>query len=200
MDLKRDLEFIYEAGSLRFVQRTWRQFLNSDFQNVAEHTLRVMWISLILAKRENVKDIDKVIKMALIHDLIETKTGDVNYLSKQFTKRFEEQAVEETLKDTSIEELKHLWYEYKKRESIESKIVKDADFLDIDVELQEQSMKGNNIKRELQPIREAVYQKLFTKSAKELWKLIQQSNPHERHIKGTYAFILGDTKKDNELK
>ena len=51
-----------------------------------------------------------------------------------------------------------------------------------------------SIKKQLQPIRETVYKKLFTKSAKELWKAIQDSNPHEWHLKGTYEFMIGNGK------
>ena len=86
MEIKRDLEFLYELGCIRFIQRSWRQFLNADYQNLAEHIFRTTWISIILAKREGVQDISKVIKIALTHDLEESRTGDVNYLSRQFVK------------------------------------------------------------------------------------------------------------------
>ena len=40
-DLEKDLRFLYEIGTLRFVGRTWNQFLASGFANVTEHTFRV---------------------------------------------------------------------------------------------------------------------------------------------------------------
>ncbi|MCX6807103.1 MAG: HD domain-containing protein [Candidatus Berkelbacteria bacterium] len=80
---KRDLEFIYEVGALRFLQRNWKQFLNADFQNISEHTFRVIWIALILAKHENVNSHEKIIKMALVHDLSESRTGDAHYVGDE---------------------------------------------------------------------------------------------------------------------
>ena len=73
---KRDLEFIYEMGSLRFIERAWKRYLNPDFQNLAEHHLRVAWIALVLANKEGVKNTDKVLKFAIMHDIAESRTGD----------------------------------------------------------------------------------------------------------------------------
>ena len=195
MEIKRDLEFLYELGCIRFIQRSWRQFLNADYQNLAEHIFRTTWISIILAKREGVQDISKVIKIALTHDLEESRTGDVNYLSRQFVKRYSDEAISEMLKETSLEEFKSLWREYKEQQSIESKIVKDADLLDVDLEIQEQAYVGDNVKKKFHPLRPAVYEKLHTQSAKELWKAIQDSNPHDWHLNASNRFNVGDWKK-----
>jgi putative hydrolase of HD superfamily len=102
MNLKRDLEFLYEVGSLRFLQRTWKQFLNPDFGNISEHIFRVTWIALILAKHEKARDHEKIIKMALIHDLPESRTGDVHYVHKLYTNHQEEKASNQKLSKTPI--------------------------------------------------------------------------------------------------
>lgn len=78
----KDLDFLYEMGCIRFIQRTWKHFLNADFQNLAEHHFRVAWIALMLAKLEKAQNADKILKMALVHDLAESRTGDVNYLQR----------------------------------------------------------------------------------------------------------------------
>ena len=111
-DLKRDLELLYEIGSLRFIQRTWVQFLNPHVQNLAEHHLRVTWIALVLAKREGVKNIEKIMKMALIHDIPESRTGDLNYLQRQYTKRNQKMGISDMLADTALNDLVALWEEY----------------------------------------------------------------------------------------
>jgi len=49
--------------------RSWNQFFDKDLANVTEHTYRVIWIALTLAKREGVEDTGKILKMALVHDL-----------------------------------------------------------------------------------------------------------------------------------
>ena len=89
MSLERDVEFIYELGALRFVDRTWKRFLNGDFANNAEHLFRVTWIALIIAKHEGVTNLERVMKMAIAHDIAESRTGDVDYLSRQYVTRDE---------------------------------------------------------------------------------------------------------------
>ncbi len=197
--MKKDLEFLYEIGTMRFIQRTWRQFLNPDFANLAEHTMRVIWIALLLAKKEGVTDTDKIMKMALAHDVSETRTGDVHYVSRLYTDRHEDRAVADTFAGTGFgEEFLELLHEYEKRESLEAKIVKDADTLDVDMELIEQKSKGDGIYGALGPIRQKIEHErlLFTQSARDLWKEIYSSNPHDWHSQGANRFTSGDWKSE----
>jgi putative hydrolases of HD superfamily len=194
--MKRDLEFLYEMGCLRFVQRTWRQFLGPNFQNVAEHTMRVMWLSLIIAEREKIKvNKEKLIKMVLVHDIPESRTGDVHYLSRQYTERFEEKAISEMLEGTSLLDFKEIWESYEKRECIESKIVKDADILDVDMEIHEQFVMGNQVRKDWKDFRRILSKSFFTKAAQDMWESIQTSNPHDWHLKANNRFNAGDWKK-----
>ena len=193
---KRNIEFLYEMGTIRFIPRIWRQFLNKDFANLSEHIFRVVWTAIIIAKEENA-DINKVIKMALIHDIVESRNSDVHYLSRMYTKRNDVAAIKDILKETSIEdEFLELFYEYEERESIEAQIVKDADNLDVDFELQEQYVNGIKIKEDFQVMRDRVYEILFTETAKRMWKEIQDSNPHDWHINGNNRFNNGDWKNN----
>ncbi|MFK5981523.1 MAG: HD domain-containing protein [Flavobacteriaceae bacterium] len=193
---KRNIEFLYEMGTIRFIPRIWRQFLNKDFANLSEHIFRVVWTAIIIAKEENA-DINKVIKMALIHDIVESRNSDVHYLSRMYTKRNDVAAIKDILKETSIEdEFLELFYEYEERESIEAQIVKDADNLDVDFELQEQYVNGIKIKEDFQVMRDRVYEILFTETAKRMWKEIQNSNPHDWHINGNNRFNNGDWKNN----
>lgn len=194
-DSNRDIEFLYEMGTLRYIPRMWRQFLNKDFANLSEHIFRVMWISVIIAKHEGA-NIDKVIKMALVHDIAESRNSDVHYLSRMYTDRNEEKAINDILKDTIIEQdFKNAIDEYEERKSLEAKIVKDADNLDCDMELQEQYVNGVAIKKDLQEIRNYVGDNLFTETGKKMWHQIQNSNPHDWHVMGNNRFTQGDWKK-----
>jgi putative hydrolase of HD superfamily len=195
MTHKRDLEFLYEMGCIRFIQRSWRRFLNANYQNLAEHHFRVAWIALMLAKHENVQNIDKVMKLALIHDIEESRTGDVDYLSRQFVDRHGDEAISDMFKGTAIEEFKSLWNEYKEKKTPEARIVKDADLLDVDLEIQEQSYVGHDAKEKFHPDRYKIYDKLYSNTAKQFWKMIQESNPHDWHINAKNRFNSGDWKK-----
>ena len=194
---KRDLEFLYEMGTVRMIQRTWRQFLTTNFANLAEHTCRVMWLAYIIGKKENA-DTNKIVKMALLHDITESRTGDVHYLSRMYTKRNEELAIKDMLKDICLEEeLLALSKEYEERQTLEAKIVKDADNLDVDMELMEQNDNSARLKKGKQPSRDRVQELLFTKTAKKMWYEIQLSNPHDWHLNANNRFNAGDWKKPN---
>lgn len=180
MALKRDLELLYEVGSLRFIERAWKQFLNPDYANLAEHHLRVVWIALLLAKYEGKGNVEKIMKMALVHDVSESRTGDLNYLNKQYASRHESKAIKDVFKDTHLEkEMIALWHEYESKKTIEAKIVKDADFLDVDFELKEQESMGRKKMKSWALTRKKIFTKLYTPSAKKLWKAIQTSKPED---------------------
>lgn len=202
----RDVELLFELGTLRFIDRTWRQFLGSDFANLAEHTLRVTWFSVVIARYEekadsNIKiDYEKLLKMALVHDLPESRTGDVHYVSRLYTQRDEEKAIEDILDGTVLsDDFVSLWKEYEKRECIEARIVKDADILEVDLELQEQAARGVILKNEWYENRKVgASQKLSTATGRGLWKTIYQSNPHDWHHRGKNRFTSGDWKPNND--
>lgn len=195
-NFKRDVELLYEVGCMRYLQRNWRQFLNADFSNETEHSFRVAWIAMVLAKREGATDTAKVVKMALVHDVGESRSGDVHYVSRQYTQRDEELAVKDVFAETSLEEeMFTLWHEYEDRQTLEAKIVKDADNLDVEFELKEQEAKGETLRKNWLASRERVREMLFTNSAKQLWEEIQNSNPHDWHTLGRNRFTQGDWKK-----
>ena len=202
----RDIELLFELGCLRFIDRTWRQFLGADFANLAEHTLRVTWLSLIIAKYEesqssNLKiDYEKLLKMAIVHDLSESRAGDVHYVSRLYTQRDEEKAIKDTLQKTVLsDEFIDLWKEYEKRKSEEARIVKDADILDVDLELQEQAARGVTLKAEWYENRKVgASQKLSTNTARVLWDKIYKSNPHDWHNLGKNRFTQGDWKPSKD--
>ncbi len=116
MSWKRDIEFLYEMGSIRHIDRMWRRFLNVDFANLAEHHFRVAWIALLLAKHEKATNTDKILKMAFMHDIAESRTGDVDYIARQYVVRNEELGISDMLANTAFEEeLLAILHEYEER-------------------------------------------------------------------------------------
>ncbi len=182
---KRDIEFLYEIGALRFVQRTWRQFFREDVANNSEHMFRVMWTALAISKAEKVKNEEKILKMALVHDIGESRCPDSNYLSKNYSTRDEDKALNDMLVSTEFEkEFVELFNEYHARKSIEAKIVKDADNLDVDFEIVEHAANGSTLIKNWKSKRALVYKELFTSTAKKMWKEIYNSDPNAWHVKG----------------
>jgi len=200
--MDKDLDLLYELGTFRFVNRTWRQFLGAPFANNAEHTFRTMWIALTLAEQENAAtgteiNREKLMKMALIHDVPESRLGDTHHVSRLYnTRQFEGRAMNDMFKNTSLrKEVLALWKEYQAKRSLEAKIVKDADSLDVDMELREQAANGNVLKDKFMWTRKLVREKLYTKSAKQMWDEIYKTDPHNWHITTRNRFTAGDYKK-----
>ncbi|MDD5145244.1 MAG: HD domain-containing protein [Candidatus Pacebacteria bacterium] len=184
MKNKRDIEFLFEIGSTRNLQRGWRQHLGVDCADDLEHTVRVIWLALIIARKEKIKNEEKIIKMALIHDVEETRTSDLSYVQKVYVKADGEHAAKDLFYGTILNDFyKSIFKEYEERKSIESKIVKDADNLDIDLELKELEERGSQMRKKWAPFRKKVrYEKLYTKAAKEIWDDIQKADVSSWHL------------------
>ena len=194
---KHDVDFLFEMGNIRLIDRMWRRFHTTTFANLAEHHFRVFWIAMIIAAKEKDVDTGKIAKLALLHDIAESRTGDVDYLARQYVVRNEELAAQDMLGGTSIEkEFYTLWEEYETRTSLESKIVKDADNLDVDFELAEQAASGNLLQKEWQNNRAFVAkEKLYTKTAKAIFEQLMEANPHAWHLNGRNRRNSGDWQK-----
>ncbi len=193
--MNRDTQLLFEMGALRRMPRQWFRFFGAaDLQNITEHTFRVAWIALVLATREKAGDTGKVVKLALVHDAVESRSTDVDYLSRQYVDRNEGKAAKDIFQDTTLaDEFTKLWKEYEVRETIEAKIVKDADLLDQDMEMREQTALGVPMERLWkEDRRKVVREKLHTKAATDLWDEIYASDPYDWHAKGQNRFHAGD--------
>jgi len=189
MSFKRDIEFLFELGSLRNMDRGWRQQLGVDCANDMEHTLRVLWLALILARKHGGLNEDLIMRMALAHDLAETRVSDLAYVQKVYVKADEESALKDTLAGTLLEDFTEIQKQYESRDSMEAKIVKDADNLDVEVELKELAERGHQLPKKWQGLRQFVRdEKLHTDVAKEFWDEIQNSNPADWHL-GTNKWV-----------
>lgn len=196
--MSRDIDFLFEMGRIRFLKRTWQRFFLTEVANDAEHTFRVMWLALIIAKKEKKGNQEKILKLALVHDIAESRAGDVDYLSRLYVERKEDLAIRDMLKDISIEkEFVALFRECEERETIEAKIVKDADNLDIDLELMEQKDANEGVfKLKSQARKKIIPKKLFTNTAKKMFKEIYLSDINNWHFNSeNNRFKTGDWKK-----
>jgi 5'-deoxynucleotidase YfbR-like HD superfamily hydrolase len=134
-------------------------------QSVMEHTGEVALIGLILSNYFNEQgipnDTTKVLKMALIHDMGEVISGDlphdVKYQHGKLSDDLRNQLV--AVEDMSMQYISGLlssdltnimrfdiissYNEYKNRKSVESKIVKLADFFDVVIYSKNEMKMGN---------------------------------------------------------
>ncbi|MFA5062134.1 MAG: HD domain-containing protein [Patescibacteria group bacterium] len=194
---KKDLDFLFEVGSLRNMQRGWGQHLGMDCASVLEHTIRVVWLALMIARMEGVKSEEKIIKMALVHDIVETRTSDLGYVQKVYVKADEEKAAQDLFGGTLLNDLHEtILKEYEARETIEAKIVKDADNLDVDLELKELEERGSKLPAKMEKFRQLVYdEKLYTDSAKKIWETLQDAEVADWHLQANKWIKLSNVGK-----
>lgn len=100
-------------------------------ESVAEHSWRVALMAMLLTKEFPEADMDKVIRMCLIHDLGEAFTGDIPTFDKTAADSEKEDALFDywvaTLPDDAREEFSALLAEMNAMETQEAKIYKALD-------------------------------------------------------------------------
>ncbi|QNK64656.1 HD domain-containing protein [Pedobacter sp. PAMC26386] len=76
--LLQQVAFIHEIDKIKYIQRKTRLFNSDRTENDAEHSWHLAVMALTLAEHSN-EPIDtlKVLKMLLIHDVVEIDSGDV---------------------------------------------------------------------------------------------------------------------------
>jgi len=101
----------------------------ADPERVSSHCYGVVLITMLLSKLVETVDVEKALKMAIIHDLPESLIGDLTPHSSHFIdkKNAEIQASNDVF--AKIYDLDELFLEYIANETVESKIVHDADKL-----------------------------------------------------------------------
>ena len=171
---KKIIEFLFEVGMLKKTPRTGYQFLGSGGESVADHSFRTAVIGYVLASQEPDADRNKVVLMCLFHDFPEARTGDHNYVNKKYVKTDEERAVQDQVRELSFgDEIVDLFREFNGCDTLEARLAKDADQLDLIMELKEQLDSGNPNAKEWLSF---AVQRLITQNAKEMAKEILSTN------------------------
>jgi putative hydrolase of HD superfamily len=75
--LLKQVAFIKEIDKLKYIQRKTKLFDSDRRENDAEHSWHLAMMTIILAEHSNKPvDVLKVLKMVLIHDIVEIDAGD----------------------------------------------------------------------------------------------------------------------------
>lgn len=180
INIKNLVNFFYEIGTLRRVQRSYHINVLENTESVAEHTHRAMIITYLLAKMSGA-DATKALMMSAFHDMPETRTSDSSWVQKQYMNQDEDKALHAqlSLMGGLGKEIEELLFEYKERQSLESKVAKDADNLEYILSLRELELRGNKeAERRLKQDR-GNYAIYFTDEAKKLLDIIYDVHPTE---------------------
>lgn len=134
---EKEIQFLVELDKLKNVERKTLLFDASRNENSAEHSWNLAMAVMLFAEESNEKIcLNKAIKMALIHDIVEVYAGDTFvYDSSVGKEQFEKEssALDKLLAHLNpsafTEEVYSLWHEFEKEESPEAKYVKALDRL-----------------------------------------------------------------------
>ncbi|MBP9650672.1 MAG: HD domain-containing protein [Syntrophaceae bacterium] len=170
-------DFLFEVGMLSKTPRSGYQFLGSGRESVAEHILRTVFIGYALCKLNPSLNELRVLKMCILHDLPEARTGDMNYVNKKYVEVNEAKAVRELTEGLFFGgDIRQAIDEFNARETPEAKTARDADQIALILQLKEYGDVGNKYSDEW--TRYAL-QRLATEEGKKLAdRIIQTDSSH----------------------
>lgn len=144
MELKAIADFLFEVGMLKRTPRSGFQFLGTGSETVAEHSLRAAVIGYVLARMSDQLNKERVVLMCLFHDLVEARTGDLNYVNKKYVKADEDSAVRDMTVNLPFgQEIRSLTQEFNDRKTPEAEAAHDADQIEMILQLKELGDLGN---------------------------------------------------------
>ena len=191
------IDFLKEVNKLKTVKRTgWIVEGIDDVESVAEHSFGTAFLALVLGPERSDIDVNKALKMALIHDIVESQTGDIlvdwtikrhlskgkkipegnHGISEEEKHQIEENAMRSLM--GRLENGKHifdLWKEYEDGKTAEAVFVKGLDKIEMHLQaLWYEKEKGADLSR---------------------WFTSPKNQPPDPHLKGLYEKILEARKK-----
>ena len=136
--MKNIANLLFEAKILKEIPRSGYHFLGVGKESVAEHCFSTTFIAYVMSRMETEIDALKLICMCLIHDLPETRIGDLNTVHKKYVKADETKAFKDTIERLAFrQDLTNLFDEFNAGRSIEAKLAHDADQLALILELKD---------------------------------------------------------------
>ncbi|MGC2237136.1 MAG: HD domain-containing protein [Pyrinomonadaceae bacterium] len=133
-ELEKCFEFILEVEKLKAIQRRTKPLGLDRYENSAEHSWQISLLALVLSKfADESVNIEKVMKMLLVHDIGEIDADDVFFFDE--TGRIEAKEKEllamkrifGILPDEKGKELFGLWDEFENGDSKEAKFARAID-------------------------------------------------------------------------
>ncbi len=133
-NLLKQVSFIKEIDKLKYIQRKTKLFNSDRHENDAEHSWHLAMMTIVLAEHSD-KPIDvlKVLKMVLIHDIVEIDAGDtfIYDVQKNHTNTDEElmaaKRIFGLLPTEQAEEFLAVWLEFEEGVTDEAKFARSMD-------------------------------------------------------------------------
>ncbi len=167
-------DLLFEACFLKRLPRSGYAFLGRGSESVAEHTFAAAFIAFVMTQLHPEADALRLISLALVHDLPEARTGDINYLQRLYTRADESRAVADMTAGIPFGNLlTGLLNEFNEQRTLESLLAHDADQLALILDLKPVDESG------YEPVREwltAARGRLKTDTGRRLARSILEGN------------------------
>ncbi len=134
--LDEQMQFLIEIDALKHVFRRTRLLNGSRYENDAEHAWHLAMMAMVLHEYSNEPvELSKVVKMVLIHDLVEIDAGDTflydeNSASKKEAETKAAARVFGLLPEDQRREFTDLWEEFERKETPEARFAAALDRLE----------------------------------------------------------------------
>ncbi len=137
--MKSIANLLFEVRILKDIVRSGYAFLGSGKESIAEHSFMTAFICFAMAKMDSDLDLESLVTMALVHDLAEARTGDLNYVEKKYSIVDESKAISHLIKHISFgKDIKNLIEQFNAGETKEAMLANDADQISFILELKKQ--------------------------------------------------------------
>jgi len=176
---KKQIEFVLEVDKLKQVLRQTVLLDRSRRENSTEHSWHIALMVMLFAEYSQQKDIDllRVMKMLLVHDLVEIDAGDTycyDDKGRQVQSERETAAAARIfglLPDDQAAELRALWDEFENRQTPESQFANALDrvqpllhnYFTDGLTWQANNIKSSQVYNRMRPVKDG---------APELWEYV----------------------------
>lgn len=132
--LDAQMAFLMEADRLKSITRATRIGDGTRFENSAEHSWHLALFALLLSEHADTRiSTDRVIKMLLLHDLVEIDAGDAPFFGEVDEAAKEAAEIKAAdrlfglLPEDQARELRALWDEFEADETPDARFAKSVD-------------------------------------------------------------------------
>ncbi|WP_461638507.1 HD domain-containing protein [Labilibaculum euxinus] len=179
-NLLKQVEFIKEIDKIKYIQRKTKLFNSDRHENDAEHSWHLAMMAIVLSEHANEQiDVLKVLKMVLIHDIVEIDAGDIfiyDSVKNHSNTKEELKAAKRIfgmLPTEQAQEFIAIWEEFEESETNEAKFAKAMDRFE---PLLQNTSNNGGTWSEFNVKYESVYdkKKLIKKGSKSIWGFAEE--------------------------
>ena len=170
-------------GLKKIQRKGWKDKLSlKNVESVADHSYSMAIMSMVLSDLLTL-DTNKILKMALLHDLVESETGDFTpaEISKERKNILENNAMKKILKNlpTNLEqEYTVIWNEFQENKTPESMFLHDIDKLEMAFQAINYFKDGNS-KKNIQSFIETANNEIKNNELQEIFKKLLLLNNYQ---------------------